>query len=352
MMEEKKILLSIIVPVYNSEKYLEKCINSILTQTYSNFELILVDDASTDMSGKICDKLAQGDKRIKVFHHIENKGLSASREDGFKISRGEWVSFIDNDDYIHPKMYEKLIKSAVEGDMLCIRGEDATTEEIDHVIWLDKQTEFMILEGREACNKVYSKALDLGFVEPIWGKIIKRTLVEDVLEKMNQYKENLHWVYMEDVIFTPFLFFYASKVVFINELMYLHRRISNNLSSTLIPRVYHYEAVEAGDILLTFFENQGLVEAYDKHLVGYFMLVMSTWYKMWKNEKDVQRCDWFEKRISELYEKYRHKIRRCSTKGIFEEMEKVMVLWFDKHRTLWGKTIGKLYFEFWRKITY
>ena len=94
MVNEKNVELSIIVPVYNSQKYLSQCINSVLAQTHRSFELILVDDASTDHSGEICDTLAAEDPRIQVIHHEQNKGLSISREDGFQRSSGEWILFL------------------------------------------------------------------------------------------------------------------------------------------------------------------------------------------------------------------------------------------------------------------
>ena len=93
------IVISIIIPVYNVEKWLNKCIDSILVQSYKNFEIILVNDGSTDKSGDICDKYSKEDNRIKVFHN-KNKGLSYSRNFGVKNSNGKYVMFVDSDDFI------------------------------------------------------------------------------------------------------------------------------------------------------------------------------------------------------------------------------------------------------------
>ncbi|MGM9658371.1 MAG: glycosyltransferase family 2 protein [Eubacteriales bacterium] len=101
-------LISIIVPVYNTEKYLSKCIESILAQTYTNFELILVDDGSPDRCPGICDEYAEKDIRIKVIHK-ENGGVSSARNCGLDIASGEYIGFVDSDDYIEPKMYEKML---------------------------------------------------------------------------------------------------------------------------------------------------------------------------------------------------------------------------------------------------
>ena len=102
-------MISIIVPVYNVEKYICRCIDSILAQTYKDFELILVDDGSTDSSGKICDDYKERDKRIKVIHK-ENGGLSSARNVGIDVAEGDYIGFIDSDDYIRKDMYEILYK--------------------------------------------------------------------------------------------------------------------------------------------------------------------------------------------------------------------------------------------------
>ena len=103
-------LISIIVPVYKVEKYLEKCVKSILKQTYTNLEIILVDDGSPDKCGQLCDELAKTDDRIIVFHK-ENGGLSDARNYGVERANGEYIGFVDSDDYIHECMYEELYKA-------------------------------------------------------------------------------------------------------------------------------------------------------------------------------------------------------------------------------------------------
>ncbi len=113
--------ISVIVPVYNVEQYLDKCVQSIVTQTYKNLEIILVDDGSTDNSGAICDEWAKKDSRIVVIHK-ENGGLSDARNAGVLAASGEYIGFIDSDDYIEPVMYEKLYSliSVNDADMaLC-----------------------------------------------------------------------------------------------------------------------------------------------------------------------------------------------------------------------------------------
>lgn len=102
-----KPVISVIVPIYNVEKYLPRCIESILNQSFKEFELILVDDGSSDNSGKICDIYAEKDERVKVIHK-ENGGVSSARNVGIKAVNGEYIGFVDPDDYIDREMYKNL----------------------------------------------------------------------------------------------------------------------------------------------------------------------------------------------------------------------------------------------------
>lgn len=107
-MEKTNPLISVIVPVYSVEQYLRRCVDSILAQTYSHLEVILVDDGSPDCCGEICDEYAQADSRVHVIHR-ENGGLSAARNSGLDYCQGEYVGFVDSDDFILPGMYEQLL---------------------------------------------------------------------------------------------------------------------------------------------------------------------------------------------------------------------------------------------------
>ena len=112
-MTKKEPKISIIVPVYKVEQYLEKCVNSITSQTYKNLEIVLVDDGSPDGSPALCDKLAKSDKRIKVIHK-ENGGVSSARNEGLAQATGDYVAFVDSDDWIDETMYEEMMNLALE----------------------------------------------------------------------------------------------------------------------------------------------------------------------------------------------------------------------------------------------
>ena len=106
-------LVSVIVPVYNVEDYLEQCVLSIIAQTYHELEILLVDDGSTDESGVICDRLSEVDARVAVYHKA-NGGLSDARNYGLRRALGQWVSFIDGDDYVSPVFIEVLLEAALD----------------------------------------------------------------------------------------------------------------------------------------------------------------------------------------------------------------------------------------------
>lgn len=168
-----KDLISIIVPVYKVEKYLENCILSLLNQTYENIEIILIDDGSPDNSGKICDEYAEKDERIKVIHG-ENAGVSVARNIGIENASGQYLAFIDSDDYVEKTMIERLytlIKNNEAAISACnvikfIEGEELKTNEN-----LEEKTKFCSVEdaivltilddnfGNFVCNKLFKKEL-------------------------------------------------------------------------------------------------------------------------------------------------------------------------------------------------
>lgn len=126
-------LISIIVPIYNVEQYLDRCVQSIVGQTYPNIEILLIDDGSTDGSGKIAEKWAQQDSRIRVLRR-RNGGLSAARNSGIEIAQGSHLVFVDSDDWIHPDMIEALVKRLDKAEIVCcgmIRATDTWEKEIE-----------------------------------------------------------------------------------------------------------------------------------------------------------------------------------------------------------------------------
>lgn len=166
MENKKEPLISIIVPIYNTESYLKKCINSILGQTYENFELILVDDGSTDRSGMICEEYACNDDRIRVFHK-ENGGQGTARNTGLESAKGDYIAFVDSDDWVDSNMYSILVENMIryEADISCCNTGISTEADTKKIIEFG-QPEIMrehLLEhkgtGQSPCDKLYKAEL-------------------------------------------------------------------------------------------------------------------------------------------------------------------------------------------------
>ena len=164
--------LSVIVPVYNVEAYLPACIDSVLSQTFRDLELILIDDGSPDNCGRICDEYAKTDKRVRVLHQ-ENRGVSAARNAGLRIASGEMIGFVDPDDWIAPEMYEILLKAvrdhdaqiAVCGFLFCDEAGKAQFEQAVPGNVYDREALLLSIYGMpnqlhgSMCNKIFSKSV-------------------------------------------------------------------------------------------------------------------------------------------------------------------------------------------------
>lgn len=159
-------LVSVIVPIYNTEKYLNACVRSILSQTYTNFEVLLINDGSPDNSGVICDQYAQEDSRVRVFHN-ENKGAGATREFGVKNSTAKWVIFVDSDDTLPERCLEELLRLD-DGFLDIISGISYNT--VSRTFY--KHINYGIMTKQEyICALLSGKTID-----GPWAKIIKRDL--------------------------------------------------------------------------------------------------------------------------------------------------------------------------------
>ncbi|OTO76646.1 glycosyltransferase family 2 protein [Enterococcus sp. 12E11_DIV0728] len=162
--------ISIIVPVYNVEKYLNKCVDSILNQTFKDFELILVDDGSPDNSGAICDQYAKKDSRVKVIHKL-NGGLSDARNAGIDVANGKYLGFIDSDDYIAKDMFELLYTNIVKEDAnlsICgiyhvYEGKEPEKKAEKYMVLNQDEATVLIFHGNQisdhAVNKLYSRSI-------------------------------------------------------------------------------------------------------------------------------------------------------------------------------------------------
>lgn len=220
--------ISIIVPVYDVEKYLENCIESILNQTFKDFELILVDDGSTDNSGKICDIYEKKDSRIKVIHK-NNGGLSSARNAGLDIACGKYVGFIDSDDSIHPRMYEilyDLIKK-YESDISCCNYKkiyDIFKDEYENV----NSLEVIEMSNIEAIKNLYDKEIGVKLVIAC-NKLYRKNLFDNIRYKVGRVHE--------DEFMAHRILYNCKKITYVdNELYYYLQREGSIMSQISYKR--------------------------------------------------------------------------------------------------------------------
>ena len=284
-MSQEKSLISIIIPVYKVEKYLEKCIQSLINQTYENLQIILVDDGSPDNCGKICDEYAKKDHRIEVIHK-SNGGLSDARNKGLEIAKGEYIGFIDSDDYIESDMYEvlyNLLKQynadvsicnfyTVSQGKIAIKNAENGIKEYNRIEILKE----VLLD-----NNIQSYA---------WNKLYKKELFDEIKYPVGKK--------YEDIGTTFYLLEKCNKVVVTGkpEYYYINRQdsIVNNVTETTITDyieliMQRYDYIE---------ENIKELSSYNK---DYLKRILKTAEQDIKNLNEVG--DYTKRKYEELYNK-------------------------------------------------
>ena len=203
--------VSIIVPIYNVEPYLRGCLDSLLNQTFKDFEVIMVDDGATDSSGAIADEYAQKDKRFSVIHQ-KNKGLSGARNTGLKVAKGSYISFLDSDDYFHP-------------DFLNLMMQVAQNEQTD-VVFCNLAHTSSLYQKMQAGLKLTDFKLTRYF-KPFTDFLKEKSLITQVCVKL--YKKSVlgdltfkEGIYFEDVLFTTLFMGRAKNAVHINAPLYYY----------------------------------------------------------------------------------------------------------------------------------
>lgn len=219
--------ISIIVPVYNVEKYLEKCINSIINQTYQNLEIILIDDGSIDYSSKICDIFAEKDNRIRVIHK-ENEGVSVTKNLGIKISTGSYISFVDSDDYIDPRYIETLYKNLIE----C----DADISTLSYKVIRKDGT--IIQTGADGLNMQEDEIAIYEDIDII-KELLKQKTIKNFVCKL--YKKSILCefpvgVNYEDIIFSFEVLRKAKRVVYQNSCFYNYLKRKGSITATITEK--------------------------------------------------------------------------------------------------------------------
>jgi glycosyltransferase involved in cell wall biosynthesis len=313
-------LISVIVPVYNLEESIQKCFDSIIMQTYEKFELILIDDGSTDKSGMICDEYAFRDNRVKVIHQ-KNQGTGHSRNVALGIAKGKYIAFVDCDDWIDSNMLSEMHSWLKNNDAdIVVAGH--------HNVYLDNSIKTIITVDEPIfLNQIEATSLILEdkkiFSFP-WDKLYKRELFEGI-----SYPENLVF---EDISTTFKLFYKADKVILLNKAYYYYYQressasLNQEFSHAIKRKIDHYFAFyeryqfvsthsEFGHI---FHECQKKAFKFGQYLVHFIikMNLNKNSTRFYKTLTELSFMDINNNILLKKIEKAEHKIMRFST-GIY-----------------------------------
>lgn len=245
--------ISVICPVYNVKPYLKQCINSILLQSFKNFELLLIDDGSTDGSEIICNIFEKKDSRIRVIHQ-ENQGVSAARNVGLVHAKGTYIAFIDSDDIVYSEYLEQLYNSLTKNNAdISICNYFHFVSEKDIKNWDVNSDSIRIYSGREACKKMYISDNDALSMVTLWGKLIPKNMFNNIRFPIGRIHEDQFILYK--------ILYKCEKCIEIKKQLYGYRHnptgiINSNFSNS------RYDDILAMDQAIDFYKKQD-----DKELV-------------------------------------------------------------------------------------
>lgn len=274
-MDNKKI--TIIIPMYNTEEYIEKCIKSAINQTYKNLEIIIINDGSTDNGLQICERLKKEDNRIKIINQ-ENRGVSDARNTGLEAATGEYIGFIDSDDFIEENMYEKLMgyMEKYNADLVSARAYIIDRNGVLEVSHYNNYVDSF--EDEKSILKSY---VDGFLTIAVWDKLFKREVIGNVRFDST--------VFCEDAKFVLDVCSKATKVVCTSERLYNHiRRMGNSITNTSFNKfymtLYDYAYKKRDEII----ENNSLCEeeAQKMYFNSIFHLI-----KIYKRDWDRNKLD-------------------------------------------------------------
>lgn len=265
--------ISVIIPVYNAEKYLDRCLSSISKQSYKDYEIILINDGSTDGSNTICEAWQKKKDNIKVIHK-DNGGSASARNIGISIAQGEYIAFIDADDFVHDKYLEILINNSIEYETdISVCGYISLNEDIinDRNFEL-KQEKVEILDNITSLEMFCSRKFYTQMVV-VWNKLIKKELFDEV--------SFVEGKCVDDEFVIHKLFYKAKKIAYSNLKLYYYIQSENSqMRKTL--NINKFDSIEAIEQQLLFFEEKKLKSLYNKLLYRYCRISMEYYYLLKK----------------------------------------------------------------------
>ena len=241
-------LVSIIIPVYNAENTIERCINTLISQTYSNIEIIIINDGSTDNSENLINQYVQKDNRIKLIN-IKNNGVSNARNTGINYSKGKYIMFVDADDYISSKMIEVLVTARNEHETFVICNYYMLEKDLGNVE--QDNVENINTEMIDIREKFYSLYHEKNIIKTPWGKLYDANIIKD-----NNLAFNIQISLGEDFIFNLEYMRFVKKICYVDSKLYYYFRSNNmSLSQKYYPNMMEIQ-LKIKENLLKFIEDE------------------------------------------------------------------------------------------------
>lgn len=303
--------ISIIVPVYQAEKYIERCLNSLLEQDISDYEIICIDDGSTDNSAKLIHRLMESHAHLKYFYQV-NQGVSVARNKGLQKARGEYIMFVDSDDWIRRNSLKLLYKNACKtnADILVFGGR--TDQTLNTPEWI-KEAFFTKKKVYEE-NSIQALFHEPGAKPSVCNKFFRRSIVGD-----NFFPENIHIA--EDLTFLFMIFPRAKKICFIPQKIYIYR--TSNLDSAMhrvenSPSKFFECHMEVVEYIITEWEYKHLILSYRQEIIRWVIDFLHSLYVELSREKQAL----YLKRLSAVCE-----ILDCPLEIMISQLEQPLVVY-------------------------
>lgn len=291
-MNVKVPLISVIVPVYKVERYLDQCIDSIVNQTYGNLEIILVDDESPDNSPKMCEEWAKRDSRIKVIHK-KNGGAASARNVGLDIAAGEYIGFVDSDDYISKDMYSCMLQAMIKTNakIACCKSRTVRDSKSPSFLTTSSINDIKFFDVQETIEEVFSFKMGTAF----WRRLFHATVLEDIRFPEGEINEEY-----------PLLIPTAAKAggtVLVDKILYYYRDRSDSVTGTIHTSIRTLKCVKKNlEILKSQLSeyNLDVADSFSLFLAKNSFFMILSIVKNYDNINGV---------LKELYESYLHMAR-------------------------------------------
>lgn len=337
MEEKSKSLVSVVVPIYNGERYLTEAVDSIMNQSYTNLEIILVDDGSKDKSREICKQIEKLDSRVRVIFREKNGGVSECRLTGLNVASGIWLMFVDHDDTIPTDCISTFVDVAENNENV-------------EIVCGNVSEKFIRKKGDDTCNISSGRDVIMRYYDDPMiktsheSKLYKTQLLKCV--NVSQYRERCPIAFFDDIVITPILLGKAKKVAVLPGIYYLHREVQTSISRSNLLNSFMYDHMEAGDIMLKYFLENNCESSYSHKLSRYIRDIIRIYCLMDYFELSTEYRKKYQESILFYYKKYINDYRKKSDE---KNSIKIVFLLFGLMPNIWKSIIQHTYYKTYKK---